>query len=294
MKHREHEYEEIFKLYIFSFQVSLSRMILDIFKFCCLYLLVLFAFSCGNWLFYHCYQLMMPPIIILMNIWSWNVFLSLMALWPQCPRINIIRKFLAGECTKNVVFQKKPLQDCPKLILPWFNGTVVNNGSDKVEKSYKVHLSLFSARTLAHSINVVQRPLFEAGFAGNSTSSKTLQACLAIWRQADLSAVCRFIFLQLGKKKLCGAVPALPLWTSLVVNCTEPFHYFSFFYCKFWVQNFTFPSVCVSVCPSIVTSPTYFPSFPSQFFFSPVNQNILILQIVSFFFFSSEYKHTPN
>ena len=134
MKHREHEYEEIFKLYIFSFQVSLSRMILDIFKFCCLYLLVLFAFSCGNWLFYHCYQLMMPPIIILMNIWSWNVFLSLMALWPQCPRINIIRKFLAGECTKNVVFQKKPLQDCPKLILPWFNGTVVNNGSDKVEK----------------------------------------------------------------------------------------------------------------------------------------------------------------
>ena len=37
-------------------QVSLSLMILDICKFCCLYILVLFAFSCGrqkhlnNWL----------------------------------------------------------------------------------------------------------------------------------------------------------------------------------------------------------------------------------------------------
>ena len=29
-------------------QVSLSLMILDICKFCCLYILVLFAFSCGN------------------------------------------------------------------------------------------------------------------------------------------------------------------------------------------------------------------------------------------------------
>ena len=33
-------------------QVSLSRMILDIFKFCCLYLLVLFAFSCGKIIFF--------------------------------------------------------------------------------------------------------------------------------------------------------------------------------------------------------------------------------------------------
>merc|ERR550534_464796 len=33
--------------YLGPLQVSLSRMILDIFKFCCLYLLVLFAFSCG-------------------------------------------------------------------------------------------------------------------------------------------------------------------------------------------------------------------------------------------------------
>ena len=33
-------------------QVSLSRMILDIFKFCCLYLLVLFAFSCGEIIFF--------------------------------------------------------------------------------------------------------------------------------------------------------------------------------------------------------------------------------------------------
>ena len=42
-------------IFVLSFQVSLSRMILDIFKFCCLYLLVLFAFSCGNWSFHHCY-----------------------------------------------------------------------------------------------------------------------------------------------------------------------------------------------------------------------------------------------
>lgn len=173
------------------------------------------------------------------------------------------------------MFQKKPLQDCPKLILPWFNGTVVNNGSDKVEKSYKVHSSLLSARTLAHRINVVQRPLFEAGFAGNSTSSKTLQACLAIWRQADLSAVCRFIFLQPGKKKLCGAVPALPLWTSLVVNCTEPFHYFfclgfSFFSLansesRILALSFTIPSWHLP-------SQTYFHPFPSPFFFSSAEQ----------------------
>ena len=194
------------------------------------------------------------------------------------------------------MFQKKPLQDCPKLILPWFNGTVVNNGSDKVEKSYKVHSSLLSARTLAHSINVVQRPLFEAGFAGNSTSWKTLQGCLAIWRQADLSAVCRFIFLQLGKKKLCGAVPALPLWTSLVVKCTEPFHYFFclgfFFSGEFWVKNSCFifyNSVLTSSFSDIFSSFSFtvllllcrtnifllkiYSPFPSLFFFSPVQMS---------------------
>ena len=34
--------------YNFLLKISLGRMILDICKFCCLYLLVLFAFSCGD------------------------------------------------------------------------------------------------------------------------------------------------------------------------------------------------------------------------------------------------------
>ena len=56
-------------------QVSLSRMILDIFKFCCLYLLVLFAFSCGKIVLSSFYQ---HPIYFLFSFWQ------LMTVTPAC------------------------------------------------------------------------------------------------------------------------------------------------------------------------------------------------------------------
>ena len=52
-------------------QVSLSRMILDIFKFCCLYLLVLFAFSCGKIII-----ISLHVIFIVINLFiSFNILL---------------------------------------------------------------------------------------------------------------------------------------------------------------------------------------------------------------------------
>ena len=172
----------------------------------------------------------MPPldlscrIIILIDILTSNVILSLINflardIWKM---LEIPLKSFRFLCFKRSHYRIALSWFCPDLMerLSTTAPTKLKNLT-KCIRAFSPHghlptVSMLSGDLFSRPV-LLETQLLEKPFRA---------VCLAIWRQADLSAVCRFIFLQPGKKKLCGAVPALPLWTSLVVNCTEPFHYF--------------------------------------------------------------------
>ena len=116
-------------------------------------------------------------IIILIDILTSNVILSLINflardIWKM---LEIPLKTFYVLCFKRSHF---------RIALSWFCPDLMERLSTKAPTKLRILQSAFepSLRTdtcSQYQCNVVRRPLFEAGFAGNSTSWKTLQGCLS-------------------------------------------------------------------------------------------------------------------
>ena len=173
------------------------------------------------------------------------------------------------------MFQKKPLQDCPKLILPWFNGTVVNNGSDKVEnltkciRAFLSHGHLLTVSMLSSDLFsrpvLLETQLLEKPFRPVSQ--------FGVKQTYPPSAVSSFYSLvkrnYVAQSQRCHCEQA---WLSTAQSLFIIFFClgFSFFSLansesRILALSFTIPSWHLP-------SQTYFHPFPSPFFFSSAEQ----------------------